>query len=212
MLGAAFAGGFSLFMHGATHWKREASDPKLEPLNIRTKNGGAPKIQQQCASFNDFINDCGRFIRIREKISHPPRQCLYMLWVCVIIFWQPFSDKKRSRQAQNIAFQRIVSFWRRASVKWRHEMPFSPSTQQNQHARSKMNEISFSSRFFTPVACVVPRGFLVIKGAAAGIPVRARCVLHEFIYTRGVFSSHDAAAVRFLGVFAISYRAASRAH
>jgi hypothetical protein len=50
---------------------------------------------------------------------------------------------------------------------------------------SKMNEISFRSRFFCPVACVVPRGFLVIKG----IPVRA--LRAAWIY---FFSSHAAAS------------------
>lgn len=46
-------------------------------------------------------------------------------------------QKEITAGTHNIAFQRIGSFWRRASVKWRHEMPlflYHTHDQQNQHA------------------------------------------------------------------------------
>jgi hypothetical protein len=112
--------------------------------------------------------------------------------VCNYFLAADLQQKEITAGTHNIAFQRIGSFWRRASVKWRHEMPLflyhTTRTQQNQHALENERNIVQEPIFFpSGVRCCerFPRN-------KRNTSARVACSMN--IYEAFFFSSHAAAS------------------
>jgi hypothetical protein len=134
----------------------------------------------------------GRFIyNTREKNILGP-QCVW----CVIIFWQP------TKRDHGRHFQRIGSFWRRASVKWRHEMPLflyhTTRTQQNQHALENERNI-VQEPIFLPSGVRCSERFPRNKRNTSA---RVACSMNIYFFFIARRRLGTVRSARFLGVFA----------